>query len=65
MPALELPDLSLHYEDRGSGPPLLLVAGLASDSFSWLPVATPLAVRFRTIMPDNRGVGRTRPQDGP
>ena len=26
MPALELPDLSLHYEDRGSGPPLLLVA---------------------------------------
>ena len=65
MPALELPDLSLHYEDRGSGPPLLLVAGLASDSFSWLPVATPLAARFRTIMPDNRGVGRTRPQDGP
>ncbi|CAG0973000.1 partial Putative non-heme bromoperoxidase BpoC, partial [Gammaproteobacteria bacterium] len=65
MPTLDLPDLSLHYEDRGSGPPLLLVAGLASDSFSWLPVATPLAARFRTIMPDNRGVGRTRPQDGP
>ena len=65
MPALELPDLSLHYEHCGSGPPLLLVAGIASDSFSWLPVATPLAARFRTIMPDNRGAGRTRPQDGP
>ena len=65
MPTLDLPDLSLHYEDRGSGPPLLLVAGLASDSMSWLPVATPLAARFRTIMPDNRGVGRTLSQDGP
>jgi len=65
MPTLDLADVSLHYEVRGSGPPLLLVAGLASDSFSWLPVAPPLASRFRTIMPDNRGVGRTRPQDGP
>ena len=46
MPALELPDLSLHYEDRGSGPPLLLVAGLASDSFSWLPVASKLVSRW-------------------
>jgi len=65
MPTLERPDLALHYEERGAGPPLLLVAGLASDSLSWLPVATPLASRFRTLMPDNRGVGRTRPQDAP
>ena len=66
MPTLALPGLSLHYEARGrEGPPLLLVAGLASDAMSWLTVATPLAARFRTIAPDNRGVGRTRPQDGP
>lgn len=65
MPVLDLPDLALHYEDRGRGAPLLLVAGLASDSLSWLPVAGGLAARFRTIAPDNRGVGRSRPQDVP
>lgn len=65
MPTLERPDVALHYEERGGGPPLLLVAGVASDSLSWLPVATPLAARFRTLMPDNRGVGRTRPLDAP
>jgi pimeloyl-ACP methyl ester carboxylesterase len=63
MPTLTRPDIDLHYEDSGSGPPLLLVAGLACDSMSWLPVAAPLARSFRLIRPDNRGVGRTRPQD--
>ena len=65
MPSLALPDVSLHYEERGKGPPLLLIAGLASDSSSWLTIGEPLASRYRTIAPDNRGVGRTRPQDGP
>ena len=65
MPDLARPGVSLHYETRGSGTPLLLVAGLASDALSWLPVAEPLASRWRTIAPDNRGVGRTLPQDVP
>ncbi|CAG0996538.1 3-oxoadipate enol-lactonase [Burkholderiales bacterium] len=63
MPSLALPDVSLHYEARGRGAPLLLVAGLASDSLSWLTVWTGLAARFRAVAPDNRGVGRTAPQD--
>lgn len=63
MPTLDRPDATLHYETRGSGAPLLLIAGLASDSASWLTVWTPLASRYRVIAPDNRGVGRTRPQD--
>lgn len=65
MPDLARPGVTLHYEARGRGPPLLLVAGLASDALSWLTVAEPLASRFRTIAPDNRGVGRTLPQDVP
>lgn len=65
MPSIELPGVSLHYEQQGNGPPLLLVAGLASDSVSWLPVWNDLTSRFRVIAPDNRGAGRTRPQDGP
>jgi pimeloyl-ACP methyl ester carboxylesterase len=65
LPTLERPDVALHYETRGAGAPLLLVAGLASDALSWLPVWEPLASRYRVIAPDNRGVGRTRPQDAP
>ncbi len=49
----------LYYELLGSGPPLLLIAGLASDSRSWQPIMTALAERFTLIMPDNRGVGRS------
>jgi pimeloyl-ACP methyl ester carboxylesterase len=63
MPKVALGEVELHYEQRGRGTPLLLIAGLASDSLSWMTVAEPLAARWRTIAPDNRGVGRTTPQD--
>ena len=49
----------LYHEIHGSGPPLLLIAGLASDSLSWGPVVGPLAERFRVILCDNRGCGRS------
>jgi pimeloyl-ACP methyl ester carboxylesterase len=65
MPSFALPGLDLHYEVRGDGRPLLLIAGLASDSMSWLTVWNDLSGRRRAIAPDNRGAGRTRPQDGP
>jgi pimeloyl-ACP methyl ester carboxylesterase len=65
MPGLARPGVTLHYDTRGRGTPLLLVAGLASDALSWLTVAEPLGSRYRAIAPDNRGVGRTVPQDVP
>jgi len=49
----------LYYEEHGSGEPLVLIAGLASDSQSWLPVVEPLAKHFRVITFDNWGVGRS------
>lgn len=52
-------DIQLYYEQHGSGPPLLLIAGLASDSQSWLPVVEGLAKQFTVILLDNRGVGRS------
>lgn len=65
MPTLRLPDVELHYEESGRGPPLLLVAGLASDSAYWLPSVDALARHCRVILVDNRGSGRTAPQDVP
>ena len=69
MPRVTLGDIELHYErpapERGGAssgrPPLLLLAGMASDSASWAPIAPVLAERFDTIAPDNRCTGRTRP----
>ena len=56
-------DVELYYEVRGSGKPLLLVAGLAADSAYWLPVVDALAAKYRVILLDNRGSGRTTPLD--
>ena len=61
MPELLLDDITLHYEVDGSGPPLLLIAGMASDSASWAPLVPLLAPHFTVIRPDNRMTGRTRP----
>lgn len=61
MPSLALPDVTLHYEIDGDGPPVMLIAGTASDSASWGPLVPALAERFTVIRPDNRSTGRTRP----
>jgi pimeloyl-ACP methyl ester carboxylesterase len=50
---------NLYYEEHGSGHPLLLIAGLASDSQSWLPVTEKLSRHFRVIVFDNWGTGRS------
>ena len=63
MPELSLPDVSLHYEIDGSGPPLLMLAGMLSDSASWGALAPLLTDHFTLIRPDNRSTGRTTPWD--
>jgi pimeloyl-ACP methyl ester carboxylesterase len=64
MPTVRLNGVEIYYELRGAGPPLLLIAGLAGDSLSWLPVRNALAARFQLILLDNRGSGRSA-QDVP
>ncbi|HEX4296995.1 MAG TPA: alpha/beta hydrolase [Devosia sp.] len=59
MPQFAHDRASVHYEITGSGPPLLLVAGIASDSASWGPLL-PLLSNRRLILVDNRGSGQTR-----
>jgi len=43
MTVLRINELELYYEIQGEGAPLLLVAGLASDSQSWGTVKDQLA----------------------
>src|SRR5438309_3680925 len=65
MAMLARGDVDLYYESVGDGPPLLLIAGLASDSLSWQPIVADLASHYRVITVDNRGAGRTTPQAAP
>ena len=63
MPSVKVNQIDLVYQIQGKGPPLMLVAGLASDSQSWHPILEDLSRQYQVITLDNRGVGRTTPQD--
>ena len=62
MPNIFLNGVNLYYEIHGEGAPLMLIAGLASDSQSWQPILNDLSRSYRVIIFDNRGAGRTTPQ---
>jgi 3-oxoadipate enol-lactonase len=59
MPFAEVNGVRLFHTEQGSGPPLLCVMGLASDSQGWGLQMEALSARFRTIVFDNRDVGRS------
>lgn len=59
MPKFNRGAATIHFEVLGAGPPLLLIAGTASDGASWGPLL-PLLPGRQLILIDNRGAGRTR-----
>ena len=50
---------AIHYFDLGSGPVVVLVHGLGSRKEDWLPVLEPLAQKYRLLVPDQIGFGRS------
>lgn len=61
MPTISHAGINLHYEREGQGQPVLLIAGMASDSASWNPVVPALSKHADIIRLDNRCAGRTTP----
>ncbi len=43
----------------GAGPTVLLIHGLGASKISWLPVLSPLAERYRLLVPDLPGHGES------
>jgi 3-oxoadipate enol-lactonase len=65
MPSTTVNGIDLYYEETGSGPPLLLIAGLSGTSQGWEVLQPAMSERFRVIAFDNRGAGRSSAPTGP
>ncbi|MFA5098439.1 MAG: alpha/beta hydrolase [Candidatus Margulisiibacteriota bacterium] len=65
MADIKLGNMKMYYEVCGKGEPLLLIAGLASDSSSWGGVIKDLSSNFTTVIFDNRGSGRSSKPEEP
>jgi len=66
MPKARLRNLDMYYEEHGRGEPILLAPASWWPANTWHVAVVPfLASRFRTIIFDCRGTGRSsQPQDG-
>jgi 3-oxoadipate enol-lactonase len=56
--------VTLAYDIRGRGSPLVLIQGVGVGRWGWEPVADRLARRFQVITIDNRGIGASDTQPG-
>ncbi|MEU4267980.1 alpha/beta fold hydrolase [Streptomyces sp. NPDC026092] len=59
MPSAEINGLTIGYEDRGTGPALVLVHGHPFDRSMWRHQIDRFAATHRVVAPDLRGYGAT------
>jgi pimeloyl-ACP methyl ester carboxylesterase len=59
MTTMQVEGAEIYYEERGSGPPLLLIHGTGAYADLWTPVLDGLARSYRVIAYDRRGHGRS------
>jgi len=50
---------SIRYFDMGSGPVVMLLHELGSRKEDWVPVLEPMAQKYRLLVPDQIGFGRS------
>jgi len=65
MSTASINGIDVYYEEHGHGDPLLLIMGLAADSLAWMFQLPDFSEHYRTIVFDNRGVGRSSKPAGP
>lgn len=55
----QLEEFDLYYEVHGQGQPLVLIPGFATGLWIWYEQIPELSKHYKTIIFDNRGVGRS------
>src|SRR6476659_3223043 len=65
MPYADNQGTRIYWEEHGSGEPLLMIMGLGYALDMWHRTAPVMSQHFRTILFDNRGVGRSDVPSGP
>jgi 3-oxoadipate enol-lactonase len=65
MAFVENQGAKIYWDEQGQGEPVLLIMGLGYPSDMWHRTRPVLAARYRTIVLDNRGVGRSDMPPGP
>jgi len=60
MPKVKVNDIQIHYEVHGEGFPLVMIMGLGANVDWWDPrMVQELSKKFKLVIFDNRGAGRT------
>jgi len=61
MPTLKINDINInmYYELKGEGDLLVLIGGLGTDISPYSGIIRRLSQKFKVLVFDNRGVGRT------
>jgi 3-oxoadipate enol-lactonase len=65
MPFVENHAVNIYWDEQGAGAPVLLIMGLGYPSCMWHRTRPGLAIRYRTVALDNRGVGQSDVPPGP
>lgn len=60
----DIDGVRIHYQEKGTGTPLVLIHGFTSSVFSWKDVFEPLSKNFRVIAIDLKGFGFSGKPDG-
>lgn len=64
MPKAKINDIDMYYEVQGDGFPLVMIMGFLGNANCWdARMLFPLADKFKVIVLDNRGTGRTDVSD--
>ncbi|MBD2451902.1 alpha/beta hydrolase [Nostoc sp. FACHB-152] len=65
MPKVQVNGIDLFYEIKGTGEPLLLIAGFMCDRAYWSLLMPSLISQYQVIRFDNRGIGQSSAPDSP
>ena len=65
MPRVKVNDITMNYDQQGSGEPLILIPYLAADSACYAFQVAEYAKHFTCISVDPRGAGETDKPEGP